>query len=372
MAQSNKKVLCIVGTRPEGIKMAPVIREFRSAGWAECIVVSTGQHREILAQTLNDFGVSIDIDLDLMEPGQTSASLTGKLFRELDPVLVNEKPDLVLAQGDTTSVMVASVGCFYRRIAFAHVEAGLRTGDLQHPFPEEFNRVVTAKTAALHFAPTELSADNLLSENIDRSQVFVTGNTVVDALLYTSERLSSIDMPISLADDRHMVLVTAHRRENFGQPIREICAAIKVLAAQHPNATFVYPVHPNPEIRDVVCETLSDTQGVVLLPPLGYREMVALMKAATFVLTDSGGVQEEAPALAKPVLVLREATERPEAVDAGVVKVIGTNRHSIEREVTRLLNDPVAFGAMARGVSPYGDGKASGRIVEISRRFLGL
>jgi len=371
MADGMKKIACIVGTRPEGIKMAPVIRALKAADWAEGIVVSTGQHREILTQTLGDFGVGVDIDLDLMEPRQTLASLTGKLFREIDPVLMDLKPDLVLAQGDTTSVMAASVGCFYRQIPFGHVEAGLRTGDLQHPFPEEFNRVVTAKTAALHFAPTELSAENLLSEKIDRAQVFVTGNTVVDALLYMSERLRPEDLPLPLPQGAPMVLVTAHRRENFGLPIREICAALKTLAARHPQTTFVYPVHPNPEIRDVVYGELSETRGVMLLPPVGYREMVALMKAATLVLTDSGGVQEEAPALAKPVLVLRETTERPEAVAAGVVKVIGTDREGIVREVSRLLDDAGAFSAMARGVSPYGDGQASRRIMEISRSFLG-
>lgn len=365
-----KTIVCIVGTRPEGIKMAPVIRALRACDWARVIVVSTGQHREILRQTLADFDVAIDRDLDLMEPRQTLASLTGKIFRELDPLLEELKPDLVFAQGDTTTVMVASILCFYRGIYFGHVEAGLRTGNLQHPFPEEFNRVVTGRIATLHFAPTEISSQNLLSERIDPDQIFVTGNTVVDALKYMADHVTEADLPAKIEDGMPVVLVTAHRRENFGQPIVRICEAIKELSARYPRVKFVYPVHPNPQIHDVVHRELSATPGVTLLSPLSYREMVALMKVSTLILTDSGGIQEEAPALAKPVLVLRETTERPEAVQAGVVKIVGTQTADIVREVVRLLDDKSAYQEMARGVSPYGDGQTSGRIAEIARVYL--
>lgn len=365
-----KTIVCIVGTRPEGIKMAPVIRALRACDWARVIVVSTGQHREILRQTLADFDVAIDRDLDLMEPRQTLAGLTGKIFRELDPLLEELKPDLVFAQGDTTTVMVASMLCFYRGIYFGHVEAGLRTGNLQHPFPEEFNRVVTGRIATLHFAPTEISSQNLLSEKVEPEQIFVTGNTVVDALKYMADHVTEADLPTKALDGAPVVLVTAHRRENFGQPILRVCEAIKELSARYPRVKFVYPVHPNPQIHDVVHRELSATRGAILLSPLSYREMVALMKVSTLILTDSGGIQEEAPALAKPVLVLRETTERPEAVQAGVVKIVGTQTIDIVEQVSRLLDDEAAYREMARGVSPYGDGKSSERIVDIARNYL--
>lgn len=338
-------------------------------------MLSTGQHRQILRQTLRDFGQDVDLDLDLMQDSQTLAELTARLFGELGSVLGNFRPDLVLAQGDTTTVMAAAVLCFYNGIPFGHVEAGLRTHDLQRPFPEEFNRIVAARAAAIHFAPTERARANLLSERISPRDVYLTGNTVIDALLSMAARTSEADLPTRVREARthplqRLVLVTAHRRENFGAPVRRICAALRVLHGRFPDALLVYPMHPNPEIREVVAEELDGLGRMLLIPPVGYREMVALLKAATLVLTDSGGLQEEAPALGKPVLVLRDVTERPEAVEAGVVKVVGTSSDAIVSEASRLLSDRDAYAAMARSASPYGDGHASRRIVEIARQRL--
>lgn len=338
-------------------------------------MLSTGQHRQILRQTLRDFGQDVDLDLDLMQDSQTLAELTGRLFGELGSVLGDLRPDLVLAQGDTTTVMVAAVLCFYDGIPFGHVEAGLRTHDLHRPFPEEFNRVVAARAAAIHFAPTERARANLLSERVSPGDVYLTGNTVIDALLSMAARTSEADLPARVREARthplqRLVLVTAHRRENFGAPVRRICAALRVLHGRFPDALLVYPVHPNPEIREVVAAELDGLDRMLLIPPVGYREMVALLKAATLVLTDSGGLQEEAPALGKPVLVLRDVTERPEAVEAGVVKVVGTSSDAIVSEASRLLSGRDAYAAMARSASPYGDGQASRRIVEIARQRL--
>lgn len=363
-----KKVLCIVGTRPEAIKMAPVIRTFQASSWAKTTVLSTGQHRQILHQTLSDFGVSVDIDLQLMQENQSLAALTGRIFTNLDPVIGELAPDLVLAQGDTTTVMVASILCFYRRILFGHVEAGLRTFNLEHPFPEEFNRVVTGRIASVHFAPTQASRANLLKEGVSDADIHVTGNTVIDALLEMAAR--SDEKPELLKRSNRIALVTAHRRENFGPPIRSICAALRTLHDRFPDVSFVYPVHPNPNIKDVVHTELAGLERMMLLPPVGYTEMVSLLKAASIVLTDSGGLQEEAPALGKPVLVLRDVTERPEAVDAGVVKIVGTDEAIIVSEASRLLTDSGYYASVAKGVSPYGDGHASARIVSISEKLL--
>lgn len=362
----KKRVVCIVGTRPEAIKMAPVIRAFQDCDWTETIVLSTGQHRQILTQTLSDFGVRVDQDLDIMQANQSLGALTGRLFLQLDAALENLAPDLVLAQGDTTTVMVASVVCFYRRILFGHVEAGLRTGNLHHPFPEEFNRIVTGRISALHFAPTQLSKSNLEAEGIDAASIKITGNTVVDALLSMADRTEPADFGTS----GPLVLVTVHRRENFGEPLKRICSALRQLHDEFPDLTLVYPVHPNPNVHDVVSGLLGDLPRMKLIPPVGYREMVGLLKRCTFVITDSGGIQEEAPALAKPVLVVREVTERPEAVAAGVVKIVGTETVNIVETATRLLHDTDYFGQMSRGDSPYGDGHASARIVAAAHAAL--
>ncbi|MCA0424969.1 MAG: UDP-N-acetylglucosamine 2-epimerase (non-hydrolyzing) [Proteobacteria bacterium] len=366
---SQKKVICLVGTRPEGIKMAPVIKAFKAQGWAQTIVVSTGQHREMIRQTLGIFDIEIDIDLDVMEPNQSLAGLSAKIFQRLDPLLVEFQPDLVLVQGDTTSVMVAALACFYRRIPVGHVEAGLRTHDVQNPFPEEMNRLIAGYASAIHFAPTKSSSDNLLAERHDPRTVHITGNTVIDALLDVAKRDLPCDWP---KPGRRLVLVTAHRRENFGAPLLEIIRAIRTLHDAHPDVDFVYPVHPNPNVRGPVFEHLAGFERIHLCDPVNYLELTALMKACHFALTDSGGIQEEAPALGKPVLVLRSETERPEAVSAGVAKLVGTDHDRIVAEATKLLTVPAAYRGMARGISPYGDGKGAQRIVALSKTFLGV
>jgi UDP-N-acetylglucosamine 2-epimerase (non-hydrolysing) len=353
------RILCAVGTRPEAVKMAPVIRRLRQMPGIAARVVGTGQHRELLDDTLREFGIETDVNLKVMQDNQTLAGLTGRLFPAFAEVLAQERPHMILAQGDTTTVFVASVVAFYARIPFGHVEAGLRTGDLRNPFPEEFNRVVAGRTAAMHFAPTEGARRNLLREGVGESSVHVTGNTVIDALLDVAARIP--DRPRDGA--RRRILMTAHRRENFGQPIENVFRAIRDLAQARPGVEILYPVHPNPNVSNPARRLLGGLPQVTLSEPLGYRALVTAMKHCDVVLTDSGGIQEEAPALGKPVLVLRHATERPEAVDAGVAKPIGTDRRRIVNEVLRLLEDDRAYEAMARGVSPYGDGRAAERIV---------
>lgn len=347
--------------------MAPVILALKAQPWAAPIVVSTGQHREMIRQTLGIFDIGIDVDLDVMEPNQTLAGLSAKIFDRLDPFLVSLKPELVLVQGDTTSVMVAALACFYRRIPVGHVEAGLRTHDVQNPFPEEMNRLVAGFASSIHFAPTAASRDNLLAERHDRASVHVTGNTVIDALLMVARRDLACAFP---QPGRKLVLITAHRRENFGAPLLSIIRAIKRLHDEQPDVDFVYPVHPNPNVRGPVYENLAGLERVHLMDPVDYLGLTALLKNCHFALTDSGGIQEEAPALGKPVLVLRSETERPEAVQAGVAKLVGTDEERIVREATRLLTDARAYRGMARGVSPYGDGKAAERIAALSKAFL--
>lgn len=357
------RIVCVIGTRPEAVKMAPVVRALRRAPWATARVITTGQHREILHQTLRLFDIRPDIDLNVMTTDQTLAGLTARVIQALDPVLESEGADLVLAQGDTTTVMVCALLCFYRKIAFGHVEAGLRTGDLQNPFPEEFNRVVAGRVAALHFAPTALARDNLLAEGIDPASIHVTGNTVIDALLDVASRDPRV--PVDIDPEQRLILVTAHRRENFGAPMLGICEALRTLHQRFPDVTIVYPVHPNPNVRDVAMRELAGHARIKLIAPTDYDQLVALLKRSTLVLTDSGGLQEEAPALSKPVLVLRAATERPEAIACGVAAIVGTDPESIVAHATRLLTDSSAYAAMAKGASPYGDGHASARIVEI-------
>lgn len=363
-----KKILCVVGTRPEAIKMAPVILALKSQPWAEVTVLATAQHRQMLDQVLAFFGITPDHDLDAMRPNQSLTELTARLLVGAGEILDREKPDVVLVQGDTTTVMAVAMAAFYRKIPLGHVEAGLRTGDIFNPFPEEANRLIAGHLARWHFAPTQGSKDNLLKENIDPAKIEVTGNTVIDTLLATADR--DLELGVDLPPHDRLVLITSHRRENFGEPFQRICKAIRHLAENNPGTCFLYPVHPNPNVKDVAEDVLAGLGNVVLCAPLDYAPFVMAMKQAHIIISDSGGVQEEAPALGKPVLVLRHETERPEAIAEGVVKLVGTDFEAIVAEGQLLLDDPAAYSAMARGVSPYGDGKASQRIVERLARDL--
>ena len=362
----RRKVLCLVGTRPEVIKMAPVIGLLRNEDWAEVQVLATAQHRELMDDALECFGIVPDVDLDIMQSNQELADLTSRLVKEIDGVLDAEKPDAVLIQGDTTTVMCAALACFYRRIPVGHVEAGLRTLDLYNPFPEEVNRTVVGRLATWHFCPTESARSNLIREGIRPDGISVTGNTVIDALLATARRAHEVNL--GHEPDKRLVLVTCHRRESFGEPFRRICRALARIAATNPDIRILYPVHPNPNVRACAYDVLGNVPNVTLSEPLDYVAFVSAMKTCHFVISDSGGVQEEAPALGKPVLVLRERTERPEAVEQKVVKVIGTSCERIVCEAQRLLDDENVYGEMSRGVSPYGDGHAAERIVGVLRR----
>lgn len=360
---TRHKVMVVVGTRPEAIKMAPLILALRESEHLECRVVATAQHREMLDQALRLFHIEPDVDLDIMQPGQSLTTLTARLLSGFETVLDDFLPDAVLAQGDTTTVMAVALACFYRKIPFGHIEAGLRTGDLANPFPEEFNRVIAGKLARWHFAPTSAARQNLLREGIAERDIHVTGNTVIDALLCVAAQHAPL--PFAVDAKNRMILVTAHRRESFGEPLRNICRAILTLLEEIPDLTVVFPVHPNPLVLDTVNVLLGGHSRILLCAPLDYQSFVAVMKAAHLILSDSGGVQEEAPALGKPVLVLRRETERPEAIEAGVVKLVGTGHDAIVDAVRTLCTDPAAHAAMARGVSPYGDGQAAGRIVRV-------
>ena len=369
------RVLSIFGTRPEAVKMSPVVKALRQEPGVEAQVCVTAQHRQMLDQVLNLFQIRPDVDLDLMQPDQSLAELTAAVFTHLDPVLTKLKPDWVLVQGDTTTVMAAALLAFYHRIAVGHVEAGLRTYDKYQPFPEEINRRVAGVVADLHFAPTEWSRQNLLREGVPADRVVVTGNPVIDALhsianlpidAYTRGLLERIGI---IHDDNEaggprLVLVTAHRRENFGRPLEDICSALRRLAETYGEAVrLVYPVHLNPNVQEPVYRLLGQVSNITLLDPLDYLPLVQLMKHASLVLTDSGGLQEEAPGLGVPVLVMRAVTERPEGIQAGTVKLVGTDPQRIFIEAQRLLDDPAAHAQMAKAVNPYGDGHAAGRIV---------
>lgn len=364
----TKTILCIVGTRPEAIKMAPVILALRREPWAKVVVVATAQHRELADEVLSLFGIAPDVDLDLMQPNQKLADLTARALVGLDRVIGDTSPDMVIAQGDTTSVMAAATACFYRQVPFLHVEAGLRSFDMQNPFPEEFNRIVASRIATLHFAPTASARQHLLDEKVPDGDIVVTGNTVIDALHMVAAQ--DPPLPVDLDPARRLVLVTVHRRENFGEPIQGICRAIRTLVEEHDDVEVLWPVHPNPNVTGVAHETLGSNPRIHLVKPQPYGGFVAAMKRAHLILSDSGGVQEEAPALARPVLVLRRETERPEAIEAGVVRLIGTDTDVILRHGRELLRDADAYRRMARGESPYGDGHASERIVDaIKARF---
>lgn len=367
------RAMLIFGTRPEAIKMAPVVREcLGRSNELETIVCLTGQHREMLQQVTDYFEIQSDVDLQLMRPNQTLAELTARCIQGLDETIAKIQPHCVVAQGDTTTVMAASLAAFYRRLPLVHVEAGLRTGNLQAPWPEELNRRITGITAALHCAPTDRAAANLLSERVDPTTVHVTGNTVIDALLWAVDRERANDAvwreKYAPLRDHRMVLITGHRRENFGQGFQDICLAIRDLAEKYPRVEFVYPVHLNPNVQGPVHEILGQSANVHLVAPAPYPEFVWLMDRSTVILTDSGGVQEEAPSLRKPILVMRETTERPEAMDAGAVELVGTCREKIIDRVSLLLDDPVEYAHHQIDKNPYGDGLAAERIVDLMLR----
>lgn len=366
LAGKPRRIACVVGTRPEAIKMAPVIRRLKQERWCECLVLCTAQHRELLDPMLELFGIRPDADFGVMRANQSLPALTSRLIESYDQVLARIRPDALLAQGDTTTTMAAALCSFYHKVPFGHVEAGLRTGNLYGPFPEEMNRIVASHIARWHFAPTLQAKLNLLNEGIPPAGIHVTGNTVIDALLQVAAQCDGTVAP----SDRRLVLVTAHRRENFGVPLQNICRAIRHLAERRTDVQFLYPVHPNPNVKKVVLDALGSHPRVRLVEPLGYRAFVAAMKQCYFILTDSGGVQEEAPALGKPVLVLREETERPEAVRAGAVRLVGADFDAIVAESSRLLDEPEYYAAMARGVSPYGDGRAAQRIADLLKKDL--
>jgi UDP-N-acetylglucosamine 2-epimerase (non-hydrolysing) len=368
--QRERTIVFVIGTRPEAIKMAPLITAFQRMRWARCRVVLTGQHRELADSVLEFFDIKPHIDLDFMRLALPLAQLACRLTKALTGVFDREEPELVLAQGDTTSVLATALACARRRIPFGHVEAGLRSHSLAAPFPEEANRVVISHLATIHFAPTISARRNLQREGINPATIHVTGNPVIDALLAAAKR--DVPLPVSLDSARRLVLVTAHRRDSFGEPLLRICQAIRELHERFADVEFLWPVHPNPSVKPVVASLMSALPRVRLCEPLAYGEFVAAMKRAVIILTDSGGVQEEAPALAKPVLVLRDESERPEAIALGVAKLVGRDPSMIVEETSRLLDDAVAYRTMARGISPYGDGQAARRIVALVRDVLGV
>jgi UDP-N-acetylglucosamine 2-epimerase (non-hydrolysing) len=365
-----KTVLSVFGTRPEAIKMAPVLKLLAREKGLCSVVCVTAQHREMLDQVLGLFSIVPDEDLDLMREGQTLEEITTRALTELAAYLRRLKPNLLLVQGDTTTTMAASLAAFYARVPVGHVEAGLRTGDPDYPYPEEVNRRITSVLARHHFAPTERARRNLMAENVAEDSILVTGNTVIDALLEVAAMKPSRAPKLKLRG-RRLILVTAHRRENFGAPLLEITGAIRDLAERYPDVDLVYPVHRNPNVDRPVRQELGLVPGVHLIDPLEYKALVDLMAESYLILTDSGGIQEEAPSLGKPVLVLRDETERPEAVEAGTVKLVGPHRGAIVSAAGALLDSAEAYAAMARAVNPYGDGKAARRIVERVREVLG-
>ena len=379
-----KKIMLVFGTRPEAIKMAPLVKEFQKhPGKFETIVCVTGQHRQMLDQVLNLFEITPDYDLDIMKQGQDLYDITSRVLLGMREVLQKATPDVVLVHGDTTTSTAAALAAFYRQIPVGHVEAGLRTHNIYSPWPEEINRQITGRIATYNFAPTQLSKANLLREAVDERSITVTGNTVVDALYWVvdkikedknlSEELKNILQaagynPDRLSDGKRLVLITGHRRENFGDGFINMCTAIKDLTQKYPDVDFVYPMHLNPNVRkpihQVFGEDLSNLGNMFFIEPLEYLSFVYLMEKSTIVLTDSGGIQEEAPGLGKPVLVMRDTTERPEALEAGTVKLVGTNYNKIMEEVSRLLDDSNYYDTMSKAVNPYGDGQGCRRIVE--------
>lgn len=365
------KVFLVFGTRPEAIKMAPLVLELKKHKNLETVVCLTGQHREMLAQVMKVFGIKEDYNLDIMEQNQTLTSITTAVLSKIEPVLKTEKPDLVLVHGDTTTSSAAALAAFYQQITVGHIEAGLRTGNIYSPFPEEMNRILIDRISSVYFAPTKLNEQNLKREGISKN-IFVTGNTVIDAFAYTvkssykfhEDKLNGIDY-----EKQKVVLVTAHRRENLGRPLENICNAILRLSENHQDLLFVYPLHLNPAVRNTVNKILAGKKNILLIDPIDVVDMHNLMAKCFMVMTDSGGIQEEAPHFGKPVLVLRTETERPEAVEAGTVKVVGIKEKTIFEEAENLINDTETYYEMVNAVNPYGDGHASERIVKIIEEF---
>ncbi len=372
MGEAGLRVLSIFGTRPEAIKMAPVVGRLEAQTGVESRVCVTAQHRQMLDPLLDLFTIHPDFDLDLMRPDQTLVELTRAVLGGLDPVIREVNPDWIMVQGDTTTVMAASLLAYYQHVRVGHVEAGLRTGDKWQPFPEEVNRRVAGAIADLHFAPTERARENLLREGVPEDRIVVTGNTVIDALQMVAGRPCDLTTgPLAgIPPERRVILVTAHRRENFGEPLQRMLDAMELIAENYrDDATLIYPVHLNPNVREPALEKLGGVDNIRLIEPLDYLPMVHLMKRSTLILTDSGGLQEEAPALGVPVLVMREKTERPEAIEAGTARLVGTDTQRIVTEARRLMDDPAAHAAMAHAVNPFGDGKAAERIVEALLAF---
>jgi UDP-N-acetylglucosamine 2-epimerase (non-hydrolysing) len=365
-ASSPLHIVCVIGTRPEVIKMAPVVRALSGVARMRITVLCSGQHRDLLAPLAEWFGLAFHEDLAVMGDQQTLSELTSRLILAFERFLGRERPDLVIAQGDTSTVMCAALSCFYLGIPFAHVEAGLRTHDLTTPFPEEFNRLVADRLARFHFCPTERAAQDLRAEGVAPDAIHVTGNTVIDALHFTTARLASLPA----APTRHDVLLTAHRRENLGAPLESIFGAVRDLVEEYDALTVLCPVHPRPGVRAAARAIFDGHPRIAVVDPLGYPELVRAMQGARFILTDSGGIQEEAPALGKPVLVLRRATERPEVVELGAAELVGTERGNILRACRRLLSDPAHYARMARVVTPYGDGHAAERIRDVLQAAL--
>jgi UDP-N-acetylglucosamine 2-epimerase (non-hydrolysing) len=366
-------LLFVFGTRPEAIKLCPLIRKLRARQDFAVRICVTAQHRAMLDQVLDAFQVTPDFDLNIMRPNQTLSGLTARILEALEPVLASTAPDMVIVQGDTTTTLAAALAAFYHRIPAAHVEAGLRTGDPAHPFPEEMNRLLTGRLAELHFAPTPKAAAHLTAEGVPAARIHITGNTGIDAVLYVRDALASGALAVPacpcLETSRRLIVVTSHRRENFGPGFERAMRALARIAAR-PDVQLVYPVHRNPHVLGPAHELLGGHPNIHLVEPLPYVPFVDLLRRAYFLITDSGGIQEEAPSLGKPVLVMREKTERPEAVEAGTVKLVGTDEERIVAEATRLLDDPAAYTRMTRVHNPYGDGQASRRIAEIlARRF---
>ena len=376
-----KKILLVFGTRPEAIKMAPLVKKLQEMPEQfRTVVCVTGQHREMLDQVLRLFDITPDYDLNIMKPNQDLYDITSRILLGMRDVLKEVQPDIVLVHGDTTTSMAAALAAFYQQIPVGHVEAGLRTGNIYSPWPEEMNRLMTGRISTVHFSPTPLAKQNLLQEHVDEAKIVVTGNTVIDALQMVVERLKNDEQLAGevkdkvlnmgydvnrLGEDRQLVLITGHRRENFGEGFLNICHAIKNLSEKYPNVDFVYPMHLNPNVRKPVLEILGvGADNVYLIEPLDYLPFVYMMQHSTLILTDSGGVQEEAPGLGKPVLVMRDTTERPEAVEAGTVLLVGTNREKIEQGVSMLLDDADTYRKMSEAVNPYGDGLACDRIVK--------